>query len=89
MNNLHLPTCAKIRRNRIQQIERFIAKAYNGATTEFNVWRQGDCLQALKLYMQRHLPIMEDLIAHKRFDAKLMVINISFSNCARAIDVAC
>ena len=39
----------EIRTDRIQQIERLIAKADGGSTLVFDLWREGECKQELKL----------------------------------------
>ena len=56
----------EIRTDRIQQIERLIANADGGSTLVFDLYRQGDGKQELKLYLQKLVPIMEVLIADER-----------------------
>ena len=57
----------EIRTDRIQQIEKLVAKADGGSTLVFDLWREGDGKQELKLYLRKLVPIMEDLIADERF----------------------
>ena len=40
----------EIRTDRIQQIEKLVAKADGGSTLVFDLWREGDGKQELKLY---------------------------------------
>ena len=56
-----------IRTDRIQQIEMLVSKADRGQIQVFDIWREGDGKQELKLYLQWLVPIMENLIADERF----------------------
>ena len=56
-----------IRTDRIQHIEMLVSKADDGSTQVLDIWREGDGKQELKLYLQRLVPIMEDLIADEQF----------------------
>ena len=53
--------------DRIQHIEKLISKADGGTPLEYDLWREGDGKQDLTLYLRRLVPIMECLIADKRF----------------------
>ena len=56
-----------IRTDRIQQLEMLVSKADGGSTQVFDIWREGDGKQELKLYLRRLVPMMEDLTADERF----------------------
>ena len=53
--------------DRIQHIEKLISKADGGTPLEYDLWREGDGKQDLTLFLRRLVPIMECLIADKRF----------------------
>ena len=56
-----------IQTDRIQQLEMLVSKADGGSTQVFDIWREGDGKQELKLYLRRLVPMMEDLTADERF----------------------
>jgi hypothetical protein len=56
----------EIRTDRIQQIESWIEKADGGTIFEYDVWKEGDGQQDLKLYIRNLRTILEDLIADEQ-----------------------
>jgi len=58
---------AEIRTDRIQQIESWIEKADGGTIFEYDVWKEGDGQQDLKLYIRNLRTILEDLIADEQY----------------------
>jgi hypothetical protein len=56
-----------IRTDRIQQIESWIEKADGGTIFEYDVWKEEDGRQDLKLYLRNLRTILEDLIADGQY----------------------
>ena len=58
---------AEIRSSKIQSLESAIAKADGGSIFEYDVWKQGDGQQDLKLYLRNLRTILEDLLADQGY----------------------
>lgn len=58
---------ADIRTHRIQQIEAAIEKADGGSTLQFDLWKEADGQQDLKLYTRELMSIVEGLLADEGY----------------------
>ena len=58
---------ADIRTNRIQQIEAAIEKAFGGSVLQFDLWKEEDGQQDLKLYSRGLMGIVEGLLADEGY----------------------
>lgn len=58
---------ADIRTPRIQQIEAAIEKADGGRAMQYNLWREEDGQQELKLFARVLMPILEGLLAEEGY----------------------
>ena len=75
VTNMHLSTLRRpdfdkndIRFNTIEQIEHLISKAHDGGTIqEFDLWKEDDGEQEIKLIVRLLRRIIEDLLADPRF----------------------